>query len=132
MNHTLKRTLSAQSGIVGHAFFLYQDGTCAGRLFGDGWVTLYPGFEHDGATMVLDTPQNLDPSRFHDFLYLAIERDLLPASARRQADIMFCRLMVPKTPRGIGDCVLWIPRLFRAGYHYLGVRLFGGAFIQGK
>lgn len=80
-----------------------------------GRLTIERGFSWDGASgPTFDTPNTMRPSLVHDALYGAIRRGRLLPGCRKRADGLF-RSMLKESGMG----------MFRRGYFYLGVRLFG-------
>lgn len=128
--HTLGHPILTDTPIKGHEFDLRQDGKIVARMSVDGCLRLFPGFRHDGATGAIDTPQNMNASRYHDALYSAIAEGLIPFEARKAADLVLFRCMAPSSPIGVVNYALWAFRYFRACYHWLAVRLFGAAHTR--
>jgi len=130
MTHTLSHHISTQTGITGYSFHIVQNERIVGRMYSSGTLSLWPGFRHDGASgPAIDSPQNLDPSRYHDALYWAMREGILPRSYRGKVDRLFFRLMLPKRPHDILGCMLYFPRVIRAIYHYWAVHRFGWLFV---
>lgn len=125
------RPIYAYTHVRGFNAMVIQKGAMVGELRPSGQLVLLPGFRWDGASgPSLDTPQNLQPSAFHDAGYILIEQGMIPRGCRKAVDLSFYEQLRPATPVTLLDQLLHFPREVRALYHYLAVRLFGALWLK--
>ena len=84
-----------------------------------GFIRISAGFEWDGATGAIDTPDFMRASLVHDALYHLLREGALGMGHRKRCDQLF---------RDI--CIEDGMPLYRAWRAYLGVRVFGGRALK--
>lgn len=102
------------------------------RLYVDGTLELFKGYQWDGATGAPDYKPILVPSAIHDAFYRLIRENKIPGWCKKAADYAFymaIRRNLDYTKRKGLLGILDIPRIIRnaalAEVYYYGVKFFG-------
>lgn len=111
------RRLRVFTGRDGWSFRIFDktSGALLATQTEDGWLTIEPGYQWDGASFIPDRKSNMRASLVHDVLYEAERRGLWPPDLRGHADQLFHDIEIVDGAWG------WV-----AALDYAGLRTFAG------